>query len=60
MNTAVFTLGAGMPQGAYSFHLTVHSRAFNPDNANGLTYDWNIDPVDIWIHRMLPVAVVNA
>ncbi len=59
-DNAVFSLAAGMPQGAYSFHLTVHSRAFNPDNANGLTYDWNIDPVDIWIHRMLPVAVVNA
>ncbi|HJS28953.1 MAG TPA: hypothetical protein VJ768_05000 [Anaerolineales bacterium] len=58
-NMAVFSLAAGMPQGAYSFHLTVHSRAFNPDNANGLTYDWEIDPVDIWIHRMLPVAVVN-
>jgi hypothetical protein len=58
-NQAVFSLAAGMPQGAYSFHMTVHSRAFNPDNANGLTYDWEIDPVDIWIHRMLPVAVVN-
>jgi len=59
-NTATFTVAKGLPQGAYSFHLTVHSRAFNPDSAAGFGVDWNFDPVDIWITRMLPVAVVNA
>jgi len=59
-NTAVFSLAGAMPQGAYSFNLNVHSRAFNPDNNDCFAADWNCDPVDIWIWRTLPVAVVNA
>jgi hypothetical protein len=59
-NQAIFTLPHTAMQGAYSFHLSVHSRAFNPDDANGFAADWNYDPIHIWTSSMLPVAVVNA
>jgi len=58
-NQAIFSLPASAPQGAYSFHLVVHSRAFNPDDANGFATDWNYDPIYIWHNTTLPVAVVN-
>lgn len=59
--TAIFRLpGTALP-GAYSFHLYVQSRAFNPSGGDGgFEADWNYDPVYNWTHPMLPIAVVNA
>jgi hypothetical protein len=59
-NSAVFQLLHTAPQGAYSFTLVVNSRAFNPDDANGLAVDWEFDPLHIYMTTTLPIAVVNA
>lgn len=59
--TAVFSLPATAPQGAYSFSLTAASRAFNPSGGDGgHLVDWNYDPVYNYVVPTLPVAVVNA
>jgi hypothetical protein len=59
-NTATFALSGSSPQGAYSFNMFAVSRAFNPAGGDGgFEADWNYDPTRIWIHRLLPVAVVN-
>jgi hypothetical protein len=51
-----------MPQGAYGFHLRSDSRAFNPNDSNGIisTVDWFMDP--LWIYNWfdLQIAVVDA
>jgi hypothetical protein len=57
--SAIYRLPGSSLPGAYSFHLHVDSRAFNPDDANGLTSDWNYDPTHIWVNRQLAVAVVE-
>ncbi len=60
--TATFKLAHAMDQGSYGFNLRVDSRAFNPDDANGIagTNNWYIDPLWIWGWFDLPIAVVDA
>jgi hypothetical protein len=60
-DTAIFSLSAAAPPGAYSFFLVAASRAFNPSGGDGgALADWNYDPVYNYVTPMLPVAVVNA
>ena len=60
MDEAIYRLPHDRPQGAYSFYMAVRSRAFNPDDADGLAADWNYNPVHRWVWRTLSIAVVNA
>ena len=60
---AIFSLAPAptAPQGAYSFHLGVMSRAFNPSGGDGgFEADWNYNPVVRWTSAFLPIAVVDA
>lgn len=57
---ATFELAGSAEEGAYSFHLAAHSRAFNPAGGDGgFGADWNYNPVLIWTPAFLPVAVVS-
>jgi hypothetical protein len=58
-STAVYKLPGSALQGAYAFHLRVDSRAFNPDDSVGLAVDWYYNPLHIYNHFSLQVAVVN-
>jgi hypothetical protein len=59
--TAVYSIAAANLAGPYSFHLFAASRAFNPSGGDGgHLADWNYDPVYLWVHPMLAVAVIDA
>lgn len=58
-NAATFLLSSTAPPGAYTFHLHVISRAFNPAGQDGYTQDWNYDPVHIWRWYNLPISIVD-
>ncbi len=64
IRSAIFSLPGARPEGAYGFHLSTYSRAFNPDGGdagNPLAADWYFDAASlIWRHAFLPVAVVDA
>jgi hypothetical protein len=56
-----FRLPGGSPPGAYSFMVTVISRAFNPAGSDGgHVVDWYYDPVYRYIDPSFPVAVVDS
>jgi hypothetical protein len=49
------------PEGAYSFSCFAASRAFNPaGHDGGHLADWNYDPIEIYVHPVIAVAVVNS
>lgn len=56
---AEYRLPAAALQGAYAFHLRVDSRAFNPDDSVGLAADWYYNPLHVYNHFSLQLAVVN-
>jgi hypothetical protein len=59
-NTAVFTVSAASPPGAYTFGMVATSRAFNPAGSdNGHLADWNYDPVYNDIAPSFAIAIVN-
>lgn len=57
--TAEFLLPHTAMQGGYSFTLRVDSRAFNPDNNDVFDYDGYADPLHIYAHFTLQIAVVD-
>lgn len=58
--TAIYRLAGSAPAGAYGFHLTATSRAFNPAGGDGgFEADWNYNPVYKLVHNSLPVSVVD-
>lgn len=58
-----YQLASGALEGAYSFACRANSRAMNPSGADGgnlLPTDWNYDPIYIYSHPSIGVAVINA
>lgn len=56
-----FAVPAAAPEGAYTFNCFAASRAFNPaGHDGGHLADWNYDPIEIYAHPHIPVAVVNS
>lgn len=58
-DTAEFKLPHTALQGGYSFWLRVDSRAFNPDDNNVFGADGYADPLYIYAHFSLQIAVVD-
>jgi hypothetical protein len=58
--TATYSLpGTALP-GAYSFTVRADSRAFNPAGGDGgFEVDWNYDPLYIYTHRHVAIAIVD-
>lgn len=57
---AIFLLKADKLPGAYGFHLSSHSRAFNPISSAGLSADWYLDLNHIWRDGNLRVSIVDS
>jgi hypothetical protein len=56
---AEYNLASGMLAGAYAFHLSAQSRAFNPVSSAGLSADWWLDLNHIWNTAQLRFSVVD-
>ena len=59
-DTAEFQLPHTALQGGYSFWMRVDSRAFNPDDNTAFGNDGYADPLYIYAHFSLQIAVVDA
>ncbi|MEZ5356136.1 MAG: hypothetical protein R2762_26165 [Bryobacteraceae bacterium] len=60
-STAIYSVAAVQPAGAYSLGATVAGRAFNPSGGDGgQLVDWNYNPVIRYITPSMGVAIVNA
>ncbi len=57
--TATYRLASSMLPGAYGFHLSAHSSAFNPVKSEGLATDWYVNLGPIWSNAELRVSVVD-